>query len=287
MIPFLKYKKWYMFFSIALIVIGLSSLLTWGFNYSIEFTGGTTMQYQLNPPKNEKQIEEIFQQLKIPVDEIRINKNIVDIRTPPISDKQELEARNQIQQKLNTKATVLRVETVGASLSQETVQKTFIAAGIALIGILLYIAWSFKNFTFAIAAIVALLHDVFIVVGVYSLMSHFFGAELDTMFVTAALTTMSFSVHDTIVMFDQLRHYLRRVGTDEIEHYANISITETLVRSVNNSMTVVFMLLALALLGGDTIRFFVVTLLIGTLVGTYSSPFVAMNLVVWLLKRKK
>lgn len=287
MIPFLKYKMIYAAISAAMVLIGLASLIFWGFNYSIEFTGGTNMQYQLNPVKTEKEIESVFTTLKIPVDDIEVDRNVVSIRTPPIADKQEVQVRRQIESKLTTKITVLKSETVGASLSEETVKKTFIAAGIAILGILFYIAWSFKNFTFAIAAVVALFHDVFIVIGSYSLLSHFFGAELDTLFVTAALTTMSFSVHDTIVMFDQLRHYMRKFGTSEVEHYANVSITETFVRSINNSMTVLFMLLALVLLGGETIKWFIMALLIGTLVGTYSSPFVAMNLVVWLLNRKK
>lgn len=287
MIPFLKYKLLYAIISGVLIFASVFSLVTWGFNYSIEFTGGTNLQYQLNPAKSEEDIKRVFDKQEIPIDDIKIQNTIVDIRTPPINEQQELKVKNAIQSELKTKITVLKSETVGASLSSETVQKTFIAAGIAMIGILLYIAWSFKNFTFAIAAIIALFHDVFIVIGSYSLISHFFGAELDTLFVTAALTTMSFSVHDTIVMFDQLRHYMRRQGSGNIEHLANVSITETFVRSLNNSMTVVFMLLALVLLGGETIQYFVLALLIGTIIGTYSSPFVAMNLVVWLLKRKK
>jgi preprotein translocase subunit SecF len=287
MIDFLKYKMVYAAISAAMILIGLFSIITWGFDYSIEFTGGTNMQYRIEPPKNEEQIKGVLESLKIPVNDVSIDKNVVSIRTPSISDKQEVQVRNKLQSDLKTEITVLKSETVGASLSEETVRKTFIAAGMAILGILLYIAWSFKNLTFAIAAVVALFHDVFIVIGAYSLMSHFFGAELDTLFVTAALTTMSFSVHDTIVMFDQLRHNLRKFGTSEVEHYANVSITETFVRSINNSMTVVFMLLALVLLGGETVKWFVLSLLVGTLVGTYSSPFVAMNLVVWLLRKKK
>jgi preprotein translocase subunit SecF len=123
--------------------------------------------------------------------------------------------------------------------------------------------------------------------GMYSILSHFTGAEMDTLFVTAALTTMSFSVHDTIIMFDQLRYYMKKNGTADIEMFANKSITETIVRSFNNSLTSFFMLLALVLLGGSTTRYFAAALLIGTVIGTYSSPFVAMNLVVALLKRKK
>ena len=144
---------------------------------------------------------------------------------------------------------------------------------------------AFKSFYFALSAILALIHDVLVVVGTYSLLSHFFGAEVDLLFVTALLTTMSFSVHDTIVIFDKIREYGTRDKTD-LEYYANKALSETLVRSLNNSMTIIFMLLALILLGGSTIRFFVASLLIGTITGTYSSPFVATPILVWLEKRK-
>ena len=132
-----------------------------------------------------------------------------------------------------------------------------------------------------------MIHDFLVVVGSYSIISHFWGAEVDTMFVTALLTTMSFSVHDTIVIFDKIREYLKEEGKGNIEYYANRALTETMVRSLNNSMTIVFMLLALSLLGGLTIRFFVITLLIGTITGTYSSPFIATPILVWMEKRRK
>jgi len=138
-----------------------------------------------------------------------------------------------------------------------------------------------------LSAVLAMVHDLLVVVGTYSLISHFFGAEVDTMFVTAVLTTMSFSVHDTIVIFDKVREYFREEGRIDLGAASNKAVTETMVRSLNNSMTIVFMLLALSLLGGTTIRFFVITLLIGTITGTYSSPFVATPILVWLEKRKK
>ena len=147
-------------------------------------------------------------------------------------------------------------------------------------------SYTFKSFYFAVSAILALLHDILVVVGTYSLMSHFFGAEVDLLFVTALLTTMSFSVHDTIVIFDKIREY-GVADKSEIENYANKALTETLIRSLNNSMTIIFMLLALLLLGGSTIRFFIASLLIGTITGTYSSPFVATPILVWLMSRKK
>ena len=148
-------------------------------------------------------------------------------------------------------------------------------------------SFSFKAFNFALAAIIVLLHDFLVVVGFYSLLSHFFGAQIDTFFVTAILTTMAFSVHDTIIIFDKIREYIRTEGKGNMEYYVNRALTQTLVRSLNNSMTIIFMLLALSLLGGSTIKFFVITLLIGTITGTYSSPFVATPVLVWLEKRKK
>lgn len=148
-------------------------------------------------------------------------------------------------------------------------------------------SFAFKGFNFAASAILALIHDLLVLVGVYSLVSIFFGAEIDTLFVTAALTTMSFSVHDTIVIFDKIREYVKAEGTRNIESLANRALTQTMVRSLNNSMTIVFMLLALILLGGTTIKFFIVALLIGTITGTYSSPFIATPILVWLEKRKK
>ena len=148
-------------------------------------------------------------------------------------------------------------------------------------------SFAFKGFNFAFAAVLAMFHDLIVVIGTYSLLSHFFGAEIDTMFITAVLTTMSFSVHDTIVIFDKIREYHNEQETLEIESASNQALTETMVRSLNNSMTIVFMLLALTMMGGSTIRFFILTLLIGTITGTYSSPFVATPILVWLEKMKK
>ena len=165
--------------------------------------------------------------------------------------------------------------------------KMIIASILAVMGILIYMSFAFKGVNFALAAILAMVHDFLVVIGSYSLLSHFFGAQLDTLFVTAVLTTMSFSVHDTIVIFDKIREYINNEGRGNIDYYANRALIETMVRSLNNSMTIVFMLLSLILLGGSMIRFFVMALLIGTITGTYSSPFVATPILVRLEKRKK
>jgi preprotein translocase subunit SecF len=287
MINFLKYSKLYLAISTIVILAGLISSIIWGFNYSIDFVGGSNLDYQFKPMVKKEQVEKVFSTKKIEVEEITVENDVMSIRTKALDEKQEKNIRENIQNSLKTQVTVLKTETVGPVIGRELLNKTMIAAAIAVVGILLYVAYAFKNFNFATAAIVALVHDILVVVGTYSIINHFFGAELDTLFVTALLTTMSFSVHDTIVVFDQIRDYRHRYGDGNIVEYANKALTETMVRSLNNSLTIIFMLLALVLIGGTTIRFFALTLLVGTITGTYSSPFVATPVAVWLEKRKK
>jgi preprotein translocase subunit SecF len=177
---------------------------------------------------------------------------------------------------------IIRNETVGPVLGAELLKKTVTAALVAIIAILLYVAYAFKNFKFGISAVIALIHDLLVVVGCFSLFGHFFNVEVDTLFVTAFLTTMSFSVHDTIVVFDRIREMLKRGDRLPFNELCDKAMTETIGRSTANSLTIVFMLLALVLLGGETIRWFVIALLIGTVSGTYSSPFVATPiLILW------
>ena len=287
MVNFVKYWKIYLAISATVIIAGMLSVGVWGFNYSIDFVGGTNLEYQFSKQVVGSKVKSIFEKQKIEVLDMKGQGNVISIRTKAIDEKQEKALRETIATNLNTKITVLKTETVGPIIGKELLQKTMIAAGIAVVGILLYVSYAFKNFNFAAAAIVALFHDILVVVGTYSIIGHFYGAQLDTLFVTAILTTMSFSVHDTIVVFDQIRDYKHRYGAGNIEEYANKSLTDTMVRSLNNSLTIIFMLLALVLLGGTTIRFFALTLLIGTITGTYSSPFVATPVAVWLEKRKK
>lgn len=284
MVNFLKFTKIYFLISVLVIAVGLYSIVTWGYRYSIDFIGGTSLEYKLQKNVNPGEIKKNLEGNGVKIVNIRQDDTTYTIRTKNLDDKKEQQLRLAIEKKFNTKVIVLRFETVGPTIGVETIRKTTIASIIAVIGILLYVTYAFRNIKFAVAAIVALIHDVLVVVGSYSLFSHFYGAELDTLFVTALLTTMSFSVHDTIVVFDKIREYKKTSGGD-IETFANRALTETLVRSLNNSMTIIFMLLALVLLGGSTIKFFATTLLIGTITGTYSSPFIATPIAVWLEKR--
>ena len=287
MINFLKYSWLYFLISIVVIGAGLFSIVKWGFRYSIDFTGGSNFEFQTNKVAEKNQLLKILDQNEISIVSLKLeNKNIL-LRTKVLDQKKESLLKKDLEAKLKIKITVLRSETVGPILGKEAIVKTLTASILAIIGILIYMSFAFKGFNFAFAAILAMFHDLLVVVGTYSLLSHFFGAEVNTMFVTAVLTTMSFSVHDTIVIFDKIREFRREQETLEIELASNQALTETMIRSLNNSMTIVFMLLALTIMGGSTIRFFILTLLIGTITGTYSSPFVATPILVWLEKMKK
>jgi len=285
MINFLRYQRLYFLISSVVIVAGLFSIFTNGYKNSIDFSGGTILQYQTSRQVDVSSLSERLKTQKLNVVEQEIRGKNLTLKFEALTTAQEKIVLNELKKDAGS-VTILRAETVGATLGKETIAKTVTASIVAILGILIYLTLSFKSVKFAVSAVVALLHDLLVMVGGYSIVSYFFGAELNTLFVTAILTTMSFSVHDTIVIFDKIREY-RISKSEDIVLSANRAVTETIIRSVNNSMTIAFMLLALILFGGSTIRFFIVALLIGTLTGTYSSPFVATPFLVWLEKRKK
>ncbi|MBI5127535.1 protein translocase subunit SecF [Candidatus Roizmanbacteria bacterium] len=287
MINFSKYSWIYFLISIFFIGVGMFSIVKWGYRYSIDFVGGTNLEYQADKIVKQQTVRQIIEKNKVESVFLETKDKSITLRTKPLTELQEKTLKAFLEKDLKIKLTVLRSETVGPTLGKETINKTVVASILAIIGILVYMSFAFKGFNYAFAAVLAMIHDFLVVIGSYSLLSHFYRAEVDTLFVTALLTTMSFSVHDTIVIFDKIREYLQTEGREDIEYFANKALTETMVRSVNNSMTIVFMLLALALMGGTTIRFFIITLLIGTITGTYSSPFVATPILVWFEKRKK
>jgi preprotein translocase subunit SecF len=183
-------------------------------------------------------------------------------------------------------ATVLSAETVGPTVGAEVARSAALAVALASAGMLAYIWLAFRRlkhaFRYGVAAIIAMLHDVLVVVGTAAIFGKVFGWEVDALFLTALLTVVGFSVHDTIVVFDRIRENLIIYRSLDYETVVNHSIVQTLDRSINTQLTVMLTLLALSLFGGDTIRHFVVTLLVGVFSGTYSSIFnAAPILVVW------
>ncbi len=287
MIHFLKYKWVYLGISAVVIAAGLYSLFSAPLDYSIDFTGGSNIQYRYGGELPQDKLTKEFKDNKIKVLSITQSQSkTYTLKTSPVDEQTEAKIRENLSKDSAVRSIdQLRFETVGPSLGRETIEKTAIASAVAMLGILLYVTFTFKKFSYGFSAILALVHDLLVLAGTYSILMRFTNAEIDALFITAVLTTMSFSVHDTIVVFDKIREYRRTSGLS-IEVLANKALTETMVRSVNNSLTIVLMLVPLVILGTDTIRFFAAALLIGTISGTYSSPFVATPLLA-LFDRKR
>ncbi len=291
MIRFSKYIWFYFLLSAWVLVPGIVSLVKFGVNPSIDFTGGTLMEVKFSKDIFPAKIIEVAKQDNIPLSTIQKSGTLTYILRIKPEDTDSLgKFQQDVSTALGQSPVIVRLETVGPILGKELLQKAFIAAILSIVAILAYVAYAFKNVKFGVCAVLALFHDLLVVLGSFSLLGHFFQVEVDTLFVTAFLTTMSFSVHDTIVVFDRIREYLKRGERMSFEELSDKALSETMGRSLTNSFTIIFMLLALVLLGGSTVRWFVIALLIGTVSGTYSSPFVATPLlIIWerLENRKK
>jgi len=282
-------KYLYFLFSFIVIIPGLVSLLLFGLNLSIDFTGGTRITVSL--PKQATQetankVKNILEKEKLKVSNIEISNNLVFVRTQLMDQKQDGIFLADLKTELKD-AKQEQFETIGPTIGAETTANAIWAVIVASLFIVIYITWSFRkipkpasSLRFGISAIVALIHDVLVVIGVFAILGHFFNVEIDSLFVTALLTVIGFSVHDTIVVFDRIRENLKRVSGLSFAQVVNESILQTLDRSLNTSLTVVLVLLALLLFGGESIKWFVVALLIGVVSGTYSSIFNASPLLV-------
>lgn len=288
MIHFSRYIKIYVLISALVIVPGIYSLLRFGLRPSIDFTGGSLLQYKFEKNIDQKLIEETAGEQQVEIFSIQKTKdNSMLLRTNSINQDKASMFKLSLEEKSKAKVTEIRFETIGPILGKELMQKTITAMVIAILAILLYIGWSFKNITWGIAAILALIHDLLVLIGSFSLFGHFFGVEVDSLFVTAVLTTTSFSVHDTIVVCHRIIEIQKNQPRLNLRDAVDLAITETMVRSLNNSLTIIFMLFVLVLLGGTTVRWFATALLIGTVTGTYSSPFVATPILLLLQKLKE
>jgi preprotein translocase subunit SecF len=286
MIRFMRLKWLYFLISSLVIIPGLVSLLLFGLKPSIDFTGGTLWELKFNKNIEISQYEEIKNSVNEKGFEISSiqssGENNIILRMKPITKDEAVSIKTIIAEKLDEMPEEVRFETVGPILGQELIFKTLISVLLGALFIMGYVAYVFKNVKFGVCAILAMFHDSLVMLGVFSLLGKFMGVEVDTLYVTALLTVLSFSVHDTVVVYDRIRESQKRLMGVSLEDMANKAITETLSRSLNNSLTIIFMLTALLLLGGETIKWFVFALLIGTISGTYSSTFTAVPLlVIW------
>lgn len=294
----LNYYRYFFILSLVFLVAGIVSLAVFGLQLGIDFKGGTVTELEFNQQVNLDTVREAINSQQIENAQIQqAGTNGVIIRTGTQSKEKHIALLDDLKTKQGD-FTEKRFESIGPVVGEQLTRKAIYQLLLVSLGIIFYISYAFRKVTrpvsswqFGVAAVVALLHDLLVVLGIFSILGHFFNIEVDSMFVTAMLTVLGFSVHDTIIVFDRIRENLRVYAGQSIEFVVNHSISQTIVRSLNTSLTVLLVLLALLLFGGETIRYFVLALFIGIIAGTYSSIFVASPLLVlwqnWKLRKRK
>ncbi|MFA6428006.1 MAG: protein translocase subunit SecF [Candidatus Buchananbacteria bacterium] len=299
-------KRWINYsISILLALVGIISISVWGLKYGLDFTGGSLLQIKFvnQAPATSEQITSTLAPLDLGVilaqpvaeDEMVLRFKEVDEKTHQqiIATLNAKSANSQTNAKIEESS----FTTIGPTISAELKQKTWGAMIIVLLAIILYVAFAFRqvsrpvpSWKYGVAAVIALAHDTLITVGLFSLLGHFAGIEVDSYFVTALLTLLGFSVHDTIVVFDRIRENLKKQLPGTFLEVVNHSVNDTIVRSINTSLTAALVVLALYFFGGASTKNFALAMSFGILIGTYSSIFIASPLVVdwhlWSMKKR-
>jgi preprotein translocase subunit SecF len=289
MINIISKTKYAYIFSGLLTVLCIVSLYSWKLKLGIDFTGGTLMEvkFEKTLPSN-SEIEENLKDLNLKsFSPQATGNNTILLRYVPENDKSNQEVLKILKEKY-PESKELRTDYANSTVSKELKSKSLWAIFWAVAGIMAYIAWAFRkvsrpvpSWKYGMGAIIALVHDILITAGVFSVLGHFYEIEIGIPFVAALLTILGFSVHDTIVVYDRTRENLLRSSSKEtFPEVVNRSLNETLVRSINTSMTVIITLLAIYIFGGESIKYFSLALLVGVTFGTYSSIFIASALLV-------
>jgi preprotein translocase subunit SecF len=287
-------KRYYFFlFSLMVIIPGLVIIAIHGLPLSIDFTGGSLVELQFNAQKapDPQQIMDIYSAQDITDVNVQTSNQdgstLLLIRSSSLTQDQHDAIIKELKANFDPNLTENRFDTVGPSISQSVTQRALLAIAVAAIAVILYITFAFRGiahaFRYGVCAIIAMVHDILIVISVGAIGSQLFGWQMDSLYLTALLTVIGFSTQDKIVVFDRIREnepILRRVPFEKI---VNHSIVQSLQRSINTQlMTVEFLLLSMALIGGVTLREMSIILLVGLPSGTYSSIFIAAPiLVVW------
>ncbi|MFA6391413.1 MAG: protein translocase subunit SecF [Patescibacteria group bacterium] len=291
-------KIWFAISGI-LVAASIVFLSMGGLKLGIDFNGGSLLQVKFEGDR--PTIQDIqgnlqgFDLGELVVQPVKDQEVLIRMKT--IENSQREEILVSLNEKFGA-VEEISFESIGPTIGKELRQKSIIALLIVMGAIIVYLSWAFRKisggpvpaYVFGICAIIALAHDIIIVTGVFAALGYFLDVQVDALFVTALLTILGFSVHDTIVVYDRIRERLIKFSNNDFETSINIAINETIVRSINTSFTTLLVLVALYLFGGESIKFFVLALIIGIVVGTYSSIFVASPfLLIWqkyISKRK-
>ena len=290
----IKHRKIWYAFSLIIVIASLFSMFKFGLKQGIDFTGGSLLEVEYAAKPDVLAVKQKIESLSLGSAVVQPSgeKNII-VRMKDLTEEQHqkvLAASLSIGQ-----GKEIRFDSIGPVIGKELKKKSITAMILVIVMIVLYIAFAFRkvsqpvnSFYYGLMAVVALIHDVTLPAGVFAVLGHYYGVEVDTLFVTALLTVLGFSVHDTIVVFDRIRENLRNNGNkNDFETVVGASVSQTVSRSINTSLTVILVLLAIFFLGGESTKYFSLALLIGVAIGTYSSIFLASPLLVTLQKLKR
>ena len=286
---FVAKRNWFFLFSFLIILPGVVFLIiNPGLRAGIDFRGGSTMTVAFSNPVTQEELRTQLATLgEVDATVQNFGDNTYFLRTRQLSETERESILNSLEATLSQDGVeVLSSDLVSPVVARETILNGAYAVIAAAVGIFIYLWWAFRSvprpFRYGLAAIVALIHDLVIVVGIFAILGNLMGLEVNTMFLVAVLTVIGYSVNDTIVVFDRLRENVINYSNRGFSQNVNVSISETIGRSLNTSLTVLIVLLALLLFGGATIRTFLLVLIIGVVAGTYSSIAVASQvLVAW------
>ncbi|MBI3459132.1 protein translocase subunit SecF [Candidatus Azambacteria bacterium] len=302
MINITKYRKFYYLFSGAILVVSVASLFIFGLNLGLDFKGGSILEinYSQTLPSKDRISSELKKigLLENSLQETAGNNLIIRFKEIDESKHQELKTvLENLGQEIDSHNILSEsvFESLGPSIGQELKVKTLYAMIIVFFLIVFYIAYAFRkvshplsSWQYGLATLLTLFHDVLIPMGVFALLNHYKNIEINMNFVVAILTILGYSVHDTIIVFDRIRENLLKSKNLNFEEIVNRSLNQTFLRSINTSLTVIFVLLAIYFFGGVSIKYFALALLIGIGAGTYSSIFIASPILVsWYYKKLK
>ncbi|PJE59177.1 MAG: protein translocase subunit SecF [Candidatus Portnoybacteria bacterium CG10_big_fil_rev_8_21_14_0_10_40_22] len=294
----IKYRKIFYIFSGLLVAASVLALVLWQLNFGIDFTGGTIMEinFLAERPSND-QIREKIKDVDLgsvvlqPTQDKGLILRFKNIDETVHQDILKKLASEQTPDKVLEET---RFDSIGPAIGQELKVKAYWAIGLSLIAILIYIAWAFRkvsrpvaSWKYGLAAILALFHDLLITIGVFSILGHFLNVEVDLAFIAALLTILGYSINDTIVVFDRIRENLKYSSWDDFEQTLDTSVNQTMARSINTTLTTLMPLFALYFIGGATLHWFALALIIGITLGAYSSIFQATPFLLWWIKKKK
>ena len=296
MINIVAKRMWFLSASTIILIVGILSLLfPPHLNLGIDFLSGTGVTVKFENDINSSRIESQFNKIGLDSPSIQsMGDKTFFIRTEKLSDfdvenNDSTVSRSDLEksiEEIDSDAEIIEIESVGTKVAEGTVRNSIIAVSVASFFVMLYVLYAFrrleKSYRFAFSAVLTLVHDVVLVTGIYALLGHIFGLQVNSVFIVALLTVIGYSVNDTIVIFDRIRENQIKFPDNKYSSNINISINESIIRSLGTSITTLLVLFSMLVLGGSTLREFIVVLILGVIVGTYSSIFIASQfLIIW------